>query len=60
MAHDTKLDGPGDLPKLVRTMMPIPQIQATLRANAAASVLILDTNFNDVEKLSSAQQDDRR
>jgi hypothetical protein len=49
MAHDTKLDGLNDVADAPRTMMPVAQIQASLRESATASVLILDTNFHDVD-----------
>jgi hypothetical protein len=51
MAQDTVADS---LQSLARTMVPVSQIQAILRDSATASVLILDTNFNDLEPSEKA------
>jgi hypothetical protein len=47
MARDTVADS---LQSLAQTMVPVAQIQASLRDSATASILILDTNFNDLEQ----------
>ena len=50
LTRDTKVGGLADVANAPRTMMPVTQIQSSLREAAAASVLILDTNFTDIEE----------
>jgi hypothetical protein len=51
LTRDTKVGGLADVANAPRTMMPVTQIQSSLREAAAASVLILDTNFTDIEAI---------
>jgi hypothetical protein len=51
LTRNTKVGGLADVANATRAMMPVTQIQAGLREAAAASVLILDTNFTDIEAI---------
>jgi hypothetical protein len=47
MANDADL---GCLPNAPKTLMPLSEIRDALRVRAAASILVLDTNFMDVDR----------
>jgi uncharacterized caspase-like protein len=47
MANDADLSS---LPNAPKTLMPLSEIQDALRNRAAASILVLDTNFLDVDR----------
>jgi hypothetical protein len=47
MANDADLSS---LPNAPKTLMPLGEIQDELRYQAAASILVLDTNFMDIDR----------